>query len=88
MWETIIPMIVGMVLSFLASFLDNLSAKQKTVAISFVAFLVAAGTYYFVPELNQGYAFMDVLMWALAATGSGTVSYSMAKGAKNKAMGK
>ena len=75
MWETIIPMVVGAVLSFAASFIDKLPSNMKSVVISLVAFLVAVGFWFAVPEL-QDLSFQQVLMWAMSAIGSGTAAYA------------
>ncbi len=53
MWETIIPMVVGTILSFAASFIDRLPSNTKSVVISGVAFAVAAGFWFAGPFASQ-----------------------------------
>jgi predicted tellurium resistance membrane protein TerC len=84
MWEQIIPMVVGAILSFAASFIDGLPANMKSVVISLVAFLVAVGFWFAVPELQE-LSFQQILAWAFSAIGSGTAFYAfIMKPAKKK----
>jgi predicted tellurium resistance membrane protein TerC len=75
MWETIIPMVVGAILSFAASFIDRLPSNMKSVVVSLIAFLVAVGFWFAVPELQQ-LSFQQILAWAFSAIGSGTAFYA------------
>ena len=76
MWESVIPMVVGTILSLLASFIDRLPANAKSIVISFIAFAVAGVFYFTVPELQE-LSFKEVLAWAMTAVGSATATYAL-----------
>jgi predicted tellurium resistance membrane protein TerC len=86
MWEEIIPMVVGAILSFAASFIDRLPSNMKSVVISAVAFLVAVGFWFAVPELQE-LNFQEILGWAFRAIGSATASYAFIWKPSKKAVG-
>ncbi len=62
-------------MSFAASFIDKLPSNMKSVVISGVAFAVAVGFWFAVPEL-QDLSFQEVLGWAFKAIGSATAAYA------------
>ena len=84
-WEEIIGMVVGTVLSFLASFLEKFPSHVKSILIAVAAFLIGVGFYLAVPELRDQYQFVQILYWALAALGTGGFLYSAQKAARKKA---
>ena len=86
-WEDTLAAVLGFALSYLLSFIEKWSSKQKSMAIAAVAFFLYGGGWFLLPGLSDEHTLNEVLKWALVMIGSGHTGYAVATPIKRKLVG-
>ena len=74
-WEELLATVFGVIASFLATFLDKLPARTRSVVMAVIAIALYGAAWLFVPILGD-LALLEVLTWGLVAAGIGGFGYS------------
>lgn len=74
-WEELLATVFGVIASFLATFMDRLPARTRSVVMAVVAIGLYGAAWLFVPMLGD-LSLIEVLTWGLVATGIGGFGYS------------
>lgn len=83
-WEDILATAIGFALSYLLSFIEKWSSKQKSIAIAAAAFILYGGAWFLMPGLSDEHTLNEVLKWALVVIGSGHTGYAVVTPIKRK----
>lgn len=80
-WEELLATAFGVIASFLATFLERLPARTRSVIMAVIAIALYGAAWLFVPMLGD-LSLIEVLTWGLVAAGIGGFGYSAVQVAK------